>query len=153
LETANTDVIFHLDVYVDSGIRRGTDVVKDRCFCAKAVGVGFLDGNTYSMDFSHVMEVFSNTVYAMRDYSSMGFPTGEPYVGSGEQILQLRNQYTRNVEFQTRMKTPVWNGEFEPPYANPKYEPDHETINAQRYALPGEQMKIYNDEAKVSWTI
>jgi hypothetical protein len=67
----------------------------------------FLDGNTYLMDFSHFTEVFPNTAYAMHDYSSMGFPTGEPYVGSEEQILQLRNQYTRNVEFQTRMKTPV----------------------------------------------
>ncbi|KAH8755279.1 hypothetical protein BGZ57DRAFT_933424 [Hyaloscypha finlandica] len=83
----------------------------------------------------------------------MGSPTGEPYVGSEEQILQLRNQHTRKVEFHTRMKTPVWNGEFGPLYANPKYEPDHETINAQWYALLGEQMKIYNDEAKVSWTI
>jgi len=64
-------VIFHLGVYVDSGIRGGTDVVKDQCLCAKAVGVGFLDGNTYSMDFSHFTEVFPNTVYAMHDY---GFP-------------------------------------------------------------------------------
>jgi hypothetical protein len=117
------------------------------------VGVGFLDGNPYSMDFTHFTEVFPNTVYAMHDYSSMGFLTGEPYVESEEQIFQPRNQYTRNVEFQTGMKTPVWNGEFGPLYDNPKYEPDHETINAQRYALLGEQMKIYNDEAKLSWTI
>lgn len=39
LETANTEVIFHLEVYVDSSIMSGTDVVKDLCFCAKAVGV------------------------------------------------------------------------------------------------------------------
>lgn len=60
----------------------------------------FLDGNTYSMDFSHFTEVFPNTVYAIHDYSLMGFPIGEPYVGSDEQKLQLRNQYARKVEFQ-----------------------------------------------------
>ena len=113
----------------------------------------FLDGNTYSMDFSHFIEVFPNTVYAMHDYSSMGFPLGEPYIGSAEQKSQLRTQYARKVDFHTKMHVPVWNGEFGPVYANPKYEPDHEAINAQRYALLGEQMKIYNEEAKISWTI
>jgi Cellulase (glycosyl hydrolase family 5) len=113
----------------------------------------FLDGNTYSMDFSHFTEIFPNTVYAIHDYSLMGFPIGEPYVGSEEQKSQLRKQYARKTEFHTTNNTAVWNGEFGPLYAYPKYEPDHEAINAQRYALLGEQMKIYNDEAKVSWTI
>jgi hypothetical protein len=42
LETANTEVIFHLEAYVDSGIRRATDVVRDRCFCAKSSGCWIL---------------------------------------------------------------------------------------------------------------
>jgi hypothetical protein len=87
LETANTEVIFHLEAYVDSGIRRATDVVRDRCFCAKAVCVGFLDGNLYSIDFSHFTEVFPNIVYVIHEYSSIGFLTSEPYIRSKEQIL------------------------------------------------------------------
>ena len=67
----------------------------------------FLDGNTYSMDFTAFKNVLPNTVYAMHDYSNMGFPAGEPYVGSEEQKVTLQKQYERKVEFMKERKVPV----------------------------------------------
>lgn len=111
-----------------------------------------LDGNTYSMDFSAFESVLPNSVYAIHDYSTMGFPTGEPYTGSEEQNTQLSRQYQRKVEFHKKHGTAVWNGEFGPVYANPKYEANAEMINSQRYDLLGQQMKIYAEE-EISWSI
>jgi hypothetical protein len=112
----------------------------------------WLDGNTYSMDFRAFTSVLPNCVYALHDYSTMGFPTGQPYTGSASQKMILADQYARKTEFHRKFKTAIWNGEFGPVYANPRYEPDHEAINACRYALLGEQLRIY-DKAGISWTI
>lgn len=112
----------------------------------------WLDGNTYSMEFRYFDEVLPNCVYALHDYSTMGFPTGVPYVGSDEQKETLKRQYLRKVQFHHKYHTAIWNGEFGPVYADPRYETDAEAINNKRYALLGEQMKIY-DEAKIPWTI
>ncbi|KAJ5613431.1 hypothetical protein N7510_006625 [Penicillium lagena] len=112
----------------------------------------WLDGNTFAMEFKGFDVVLPNCVYALHDYSTMGFPTGAPYVGSEEQKAALRRQFARKTEFHRANKTAIWNGEFGPVYANPKYEPDAEKINTARYELLGEQMRIY-DEAKISWTI
>jgi L-lactate dehydrogenase (cytochrome) len=45
-------VFQHLEVYIDSGIRRGTDIVKALCLGAKAVGMGrsFLYSLTYGQE-------------------------------------------------------------------------------------------------------
>jgi hypothetical protein len=88
----------------------------------------------------------------MCSYSTMGFPTGVPYTSSDEQKQILMNQYERKTDFHRKFNAAIWNGEFGPVYANPRYEPDAESINQQRYNLLGEQLKIY-DKAKIPWTI
>lgn len=85
-------------------------------------------------------------------YSTMGFPTGIPYTGSDEQKQILVKQFERKTEFHRQFKTAIWNGEFGPVYANPRYEPDAESINQQRYELLGEQLRIY-DKVQIPWTI
>ena len=67
----------------------------------------FLDGNTYAMDFSAFKEVLPNTVYAIHDYATMGFPAGEPYEGREEQDEFLKKQYERKVEFMKAKGVPV----------------------------------------------
>ena len=67
----------------------------------------FLDGNTYAMDFSAFQDVLPNCVYAIHDYATMGFPSGEPYVGSPEQKEHLRRAYERKVEFMKEKGVPV----------------------------------------------
>lgn len=111
----------------------------------------WLDGNTYAGDFSCFDSILPNSVYAIHDYSTMGFPSGQPYTGSSEQNAQLRHQYVRKTEFHRQHGAVIWNGEFGPVYANPD-EADSKQINEQRYALLGEQMKIYSEE-QISWTI
>jgi hypothetical protein len=112
----------------------------------------WLDGNTFAMEFRGFDKVLPNCVYALHDYSSMGFPTGEAYEGTERQKEILAKQYARKSEFHRANKVPIWNGEFGPVYANPKYEIDAENINQQRYNLLGEQLKIY-DRAQISWSI
>ncbi|KAK3387831.1 glycoside hydrolase superfamily [Podospora didyma] len=111
----------------------------------------FLDGNTYAMDFSAFKEVLPNCVYAIHDYATMGFPAGEPYVGTPEQKETLQKSYERKVEFMKAHSVPIWNGEFGPVYASQE-DLDHETINRQRYALLGQQLTIYKAD-KISWSI
>ena len=67
----------------------------------------FLDGNTYAMDFSAFAEVLPNCAYAMHDYATMGFPAGEPYVGTPAQKEHLRRSYERKVEFMKARGVPV----------------------------------------------
>lgn len=78
----------------------------------------FLDGNTFAMEWRGFDHVLPNCVYAMHDYSGMGFPTGEPFKGTDEQKTKLEQQYLRKALFMRQFKTPVWNGEFgECPYS------------------------------------
>jgi isopentenyl diphosphate isomerase/L-lactate dehydrogenase-like FMN-dependent dehydrogenase len=46
------EVFQHLEVYIDCGVRRGTDIVKALCLGAKAVGMGrpFLYSLTYGQE-------------------------------------------------------------------------------------------------------
>jgi len=113
----------------------------------------FVDGNTYAMDFSHFpSEPFPNTVYACHDYSMMGFPNGDPYLGTAEQKTKLRRTFERKVAFMREHKLPIWNGEFGPVYAAADDDPDFEHTNTQRFALLQEQLSIYC-ETDVSWSI
>ena len=79
------------------------------------------------MDFTGFKEVLPNSVYAIvsadrglgqssrpkltlrmqHDYSTMGFPAGQPYKGTDEQKQILRNQYERKVQFMREHKVPV----------------------------------------------
>jgi len=111
----------------------------------------FLDGNTYAMDFSAFKTVLPNCVYAIHDYATMGFPAGEPYLGTPAQNAHLRHTYERKVEFMKAHGVPIWNGEFGPVYAAPTV-PDHDTINQQRYNLLGEQLTIYKTD-QIAWSI
>ncbi|KAK5658450.1 hypothetical protein OQA88_1839 [Cercophora sp. LCS_1] len=111
----------------------------------------FLDGNTYAMDFSGFKEVLPNCVYAIHDYASMGFPSGEPYLGTPEQNETLQKSYERKVEFMKSHKVPIWNGEFGPVYAYPS-EPNHSLTNQRRYNLLGQQLTIYKAD-QISWSI
>ncbi|KAK4505468.1 hypothetical protein PRZ48_003431 [Zasmidium cellare] len=112
----------------------------------------WLDGNTFSMEWRGFEGVLPNTVYGLHDYSMMGFPKGERYEGTEEQMSKLESQFLRKAEFMTRHNAPIWNGEFGPVYADPALDKDHEEINAARINLLGQQLKIY-DKYKIHWNI
>ena len=112
----------------------------------------FLDGNTFAMEWKGFDRVLPNCVYSIHDYSRMGFPLGDPFKETLEQVDQLERQFTRKMEFQTKNNAVVWNGEFGPVYAVPTREPDAGEINEQRYNLLAKQLQIY-EKYKVHWTI
>ncbi|PLN79276.1 putative glucanase [Aspergillus taichungensis] len=112
----------------------------------------WLDGNTFAMEWKGFDQVLPNSVYAMHDYSPMGFPTGERYTGTPEQKQTLERQYLRKAEFMTRNNTATWNGEFGPVYADPRTDPQAETTNQERYNLLGDQLTIY-DKYRIHWSI
>ncbi|KAH6684801.1 cellulase [Halenospora varia] len=113
----------------------------------------FIDGNTYAIDFSHFPSTpFHNTVYACHDYSMMGFPTGEAYLGTPTQKAKLRKSFERKAAFMREKGVPIWNGEFGPVYASAEDDKDFATVNSQRFALLKEQLSIYR-ETDVSWSI
>ena len=82
----------------------------------------------------------------------MGFPKGETYTGSAEQDSQLERQFTRKAEIMYRLKTPIWNGEFGPVYANPAVDSDAQEINKHRYQVLDQQLSIY-DKYQIHWSI
>src|SRR2546421_12852265 len=58
----------------------------------------FIDGNTYAMDFSQFPDTpLPNAVYACHDYSFMGFPIGDAYLGTEAQKRKLRTSFERKV--------------------------------------------------------
>lgn len=67
----------------------------------------FLDGNTYSMDFSGFKTGLPNGVYAMHDYATMGFSAITRYEGADEQKDNLRRQYETKFESMREHKVPV----------------------------------------------
>ncbi|PQE28697.1 putative glucanase protein [Rutstroemia sp. NJR-2017a WRK4] len=109
----------------------------------------FLDGNTFAIEWKHFDNVLPNCVYALHDYSTMGFPTGEPFTGSPAQIEKLERQFLRKCSFQTANKVAAWNGEFGPVYES---DPKAEDINTQRYNLLGAQLKLYQKH-QTPWSI
>ena len=112
----------------------------------------WLDGNTFSMEWRGFDHILPNCVYALHDYTMMGFPKGERYTGSAEQKSKLERQFLRKVEFMNKHQTPIWNGEFGPVYANPLLDSDHQKINAARYRVLDEQLRLY-DKYKIHWSI
>lgn len=96
----------------------------------------------------------ANCAYSLHDYSGMGFPSGEAFVGSGAQKAKLERQFLRKAEFMHEHKVAAWNGEFGPVYEDPRVGGREvaEEVNGQRYALLGEQLRIY-DKYQISWSI
>jgi len=112
----------------------------------------WLDGNTFAMEWKEFDGVLPNTVYALHDYSIMGFPTGERFKGTSEQKIKLERQFLRKAQYQHDHKAPVWNGEFGPVYSDPRMDSDAEETNQERYNLLGAQLEIY-DKYQIPWTI
>jgi hypothetical protein len=112
----------------------------------------FLDGNTFAIEWKHFDNTLPNTAYALHDYSLLGFPTGDRFKGTADQLEKLESQYLRKASFQTEKKVPVWNGEFGPVYADPKHDEDAEEINRERYNLLGAQLHVY-DKHQIPWSI
>ncbi len=95
-----------------------------------------------------------NCAFSLHDYSGMGFPSGEPFVGSRAQKEKLERQFLRKVEFMRAHQVAAWNGEFGPVYEDPRVAGREaaERVNAQRHNLLGEQLRIY-DRYQISWSI
>ncbi|KAM0152230.1 hypothetical protein ACHAQE_003814 [Botrytis cinerea] len=112
----------------------------------------WLDGNTFAMEWKHFTKILPNCAYSLHDYSSMGFPTGTPFINSPAQIAQLEASFLRKCTFMHTHSVPSWNGEFGPVYADPSVEPNASEINNQRYSLLGAQLQIY-DKYQIPWCI
>ncbi|MGW2146298.1 glycoside hydrolase family 5 protein [Nonomuraea bangladeshensis] len=110
----------------------------------------FLDGNTYSTDFSIFREVYENTVFVMHDYALAGFAHGGPYPGHtrGEWCDQdeLERTFAKRSRFQRETGTPLWVGEFGPVYTG---DPEKD---AQRYQILRDQLAIYDAEG-AGWSL
>ncbi|WP_217652599.1 glycoside hydrolase family 5 protein [Streptomyces aidingensis] len=110
----------------------------------------FLDGNTYSTDFSVFREVYENTVFVCHDYALAGFAHGGPYPGytRGEWVDadHLRAAFDKRTRFQRETGTPLWVGEFGPVYTG---DPERD---AQRYQILRDQLALY-DEHQAGWSL
>jgi hypothetical protein len=128
----------------------------------------FLDGNTYSIDFSafpdDAKDRWPNTAYAIHDvsyavpssepantllvqYAIYGFPsTPEPYTRTPEQIENMKKTYKRKRAWMDERGLCVWNGEWGPVYARKEYDgEDTDIINEQRYNVLKDQLDIYRE--------
>ncbi|MBO3748027.1 cellulase family glycosylhydrolase [Streptosporangiaceae bacterium NEAU-GS5] len=112
--------------------------------------VMFLDGNTYSTDFTIFREVYENTVFVCHDYALAGFAHGGPYPGytRGEWVDrdQLEAAFLQRSKFQRETGTPIWVGEFGPVYTG---KPD---VDDMRYQILRDQLEIY-DKYDAGWSL
>ncbi|WP_214410703.1 glycoside hydrolase family 5 protein [Sphaerisporangium fuscum] len=110
----------------------------------------FLDGNTYSTDFSIFREVYENTVFVCHDYALAGFAHGGPYPGytRGEWVdrAQLEATFERRTVFQRETGTPIWVGEFGPVYTGDA------RVDGQRYRILRDQLEIF-DAHRAGWSL
>ena len=72
----------------------------------------FLDGNTYSTDFSAFGEPYENAIYACHDYAAAGMAFGDG-VAMPE---ALEEKFRERTAYQRETGTPIWVGEFGPVY-------------------------------------
>jgi hypothetical protein len=115
----------------------------------------WLDGNTFAMEWRgfDAHAPLENAVYALHDYSSMGFPRGERYTGLAAQNERIERQFLRKAAFMHARSLPIWNGEFGPVYADAALDgADAPTLNAERCALLAEQLRVY-DRYRIHWSI
>ncbi|MDQ1287059.1 MAG: endoglucanase [Actinomycetota bacterium] len=80
----------------------------------------FLDGNTYSTDFSMFTEPFDNTVHTAHDYALPGIAADGEYPGTvrGRHVDKgvLEETFLDRTRFMRDTGTPIWIGEFGPIY-------------------------------------
>lgn len=110
----------------------------------------FLDGNTYSTDFSMFEEPLPNAVYTVHDYARPGMVPQARYPGyvEGRHVDRstLVEVFEQRTEFQRRTGTPIWVGEFGPQYTGNREQ------DAERYQLLRDQLDIYA-AAGASWSL
>ncbi len=110
----------------------------------------FLDGNTYSTDFSMFDEPIENCVYTAHDYARPGMLPRAEYPGVTEgryyDRAQLERVFLERTEFQRRTGTPIWVGEFGPQYTG------DQRRDAQRTQILRDQLEIYA-RAGASWSL
>ena len=94
----------------------------------------FLDGNTYSTDFSSFGEPVENAVYACHDYARDGMAFGGPYEGDRG---RLEATFLKRTAYQRQTGTPIWVGEFGPVYTGVP------ELDEPRYALLQDQLALY----------
>jgi len=101
----------------------------------------FIDGNTYSTDFSMFSEVYENAIYACHDYARAGMSFGGAYPGETQGVWVDRDAveetFLERTRWQRETGTPLWVGEFGPVYTG---DPERD---AQRYQLLADQLEIY----------
>jgi endoglucanase len=110
----------------------------------------FVDGNTYSTDFSVFGEPYENAIYACHDYGRPGMSFGGPYPGLTQGVWVdrdvLEETFLARTRFQRETGTPVWVGEFGPVYTG---DPERDE---QRYQVLSDQLDIY-DRHGAGWSI
>lgn len=108
----------------------------------------FLDGNTYSTDFSFFGDPEPGIVYALHDYVPSGFGRGGPYPGvtDGKHVDRdvVEETFLKRSEYARRTGTPIMVGEFSPIYFN------DESKDVQRRQILEDQLEIYRRH-NVSW--
>ncbi|KAI0808028.1 glycoside hydrolase [Fomes fomentarius] len=141
-----------------SGLVRYYDRVHAAIRSVDANHILFLDGNTYATDFSGFPDDagtrWTNTAYAIHDYSVFGFPDApEPYARTEEQRRRMRRSYEKKREWMDERGLCVWNGEWGPVYARKEYEGDAmDEINERRYNVLHDQLELYAKD-RLSWSI
>ncbi|MEV4833485.1 cellulase family glycosylhydrolase [Nonomuraea sp. NPDC049486] len=110
----------------------------------------FLDGNTYSTDFSIFREVYENTVFVCHDYALAGFAHGGGYPGYTQGRWcdkdELERTFEQRSRFQRETGTPLWVGEFGPVYTG---DPERD---GERYQILRDQLEIY-DRHEAGWSL
>ena len=110
----------------------------------------FVDGNTYSTDFSMFSEPYENTIFACHDYARAGMAFGGPYPGETQGVWvdrdALEETFLERTRFQRETGTPIWVGEFGPVYTG---DPERDEM---RYRILADQLDIY-DEHGAGWSI
>jgi aryl-phospho-beta-D-glucosidase BglC (GH1 family) len=109
----------------------------------------YLDGNTYSTDFSAFDDPWENTVYTLHDYVAPGLGRGTCYPGDFEGTWvdkdSVEQKFLQRSEYARKTGTPLFVGEFGPIYTG-----DEEQDRWRRQILD-DQLDIYR-RYDVSWT-
>jgi hypothetical protein len=110
----------------------------------------FVDGNTYSTDFSAFAEPYENAIFACHDYGRAGMAYGGPYPGetAGQWVDRdtLEETFLRRTAFMRETGTPIWVGEFGPVYTG---DPERDEM---RYQVLSDQLDIYERHA-AGWSL